>query len=510
MVGLDEIVARHLPTGRETVPPASMVAIEVISRLCVGQGGETSEFALAEQGYRRTALEDLLGVPDEAVTKDRLYRTLDALLTAKEPIERDLKDSLGELFSLSYDLLLCDLTSSFFEGLAEENDLAARGYSRDHRPDCKQVVLAMVVTQDGFPLYHEVFAGNRNDAVAFPQIVETMEGRFGTARRVWVLDRGIATEANLEFLRKRNQSFLVGTPRGKLSEFEAELATQDWREVREHVEVKSVRRDNQTYVLARSKDRRAKERAIRRRQLLGLHGELKRLSANVSAGRLKDADKVQQRLGRLAERWPMAWRFIHTEVVRDAGGRAIRVRWTYRRERLRAALARDGAYLLLSDRADWTAEQLWTTYMQLARAEDAFRAMKSHLLLRPMWHHLAQRIQAHVFICVLAYALWKALDHLLRQAGLMTRIRKPDEQRKHASPQDRPMSPAVALRLLHDVQIGDILLKTMEGRTLRLRRVARPNAEQAELLAGLKLPLPERICADRDVTQTDALPASET
>ena len=510
MAGLDEIVGRHVLPGRETVPPASMVAIEVISRLCVGQGGETSEFALAEQGYRRTALEDLLGVPDEAVTKDRLYRTLDALLAAKEPIERDLKDSLGELFSLHYDLLLCDLTSSFFEGLAEENELAARGHSRDHRPDCKQVVLAMVVTQDGFPLYHEVFAGNKNDAVAFPQIVETMEARFGTARRVWVLDRGIATEANLEFLRKRNQSFLVGTPRSKLSEFEAELATRDWREVRERVEVRSVPRGDQTYVLVRSGDRRAKERAIRRRQLLGLHGELKKLSANVSAGRLKDSDKVQQRLGRLAERWPMAWRFVQVEVERDTNGRAIRVRWTYRREKLRAALARDGAYLLLSDRADWTAEQLWTTYMQLVRAEAAFRAMKSHLLLRPMWHQLGGRIQGHIFVCVLAYTLWKALDHLLRQAGAMTRIRKPDTQRQLASPQDRPMSPAAALRLLHDVQIGDILLKTTDGRTLRLRRVARPNAEHAELLTGLRLTLPERICADRDVTETDAPPASGT
>ena len=374
----------------------------------------------------------------------------------------------------------------------------------------KQVVLAMVVTQDGFPLYHEVFAGNRNDAAAFPEIVETMEGRFGTARRVWVLDRGIASEANLEFLRKRNQSFLVGTPRGKLSEFEAELATRDWREVREHVEVRSVRRGDQTYVLARSKDRRAKERAIRRRQLLGLHGELKRLSTNVSAGRLKDADKVQQRLGRLAERWPMAWRFVRVEVERDIHGRAIYVRWAYRRERLRAALARDGAYLLLSDRADWTAEQLWTTYMQLARAEEAFCAMKSHLLLRPMWHHLAQRIQAHVFICVLAYVLWKALDHLLRQAGAMTRIRKPDARRKQVSPQDRPMSPAAALRCLHGVPIGDILLKTTDGQTLRLRRVARSNAEQAELLAGLKLTLSERICADRDVTETDAPPTPGT
>jgi transposase len=324
-----------------------------------------------------------------------------------------------------------------------------------------------------------------------------------------VLDRGIATEANLAFLREQGQSFLVGTPRSQLSEFEAELATRDWRQVREHVEVRCVRRDGQTYVLARSKDRRAKERAIRRRQLLGLNGELKRLSASVAAGRLKNADKVQQRLGRLAERWPMGWRFVQVEVERpSATGPATGVRWTYRREKLRVALARDGAYLLLSDQADWTAEQLWATYMQLARAEAAFQAMKSHLLLRPMWHQYPGRIQAHVFVCVLAYALWKALDHLLGQAGAMTRIHKPSGQPQLAAPKDRPMSPAAALRLLHDVLIGDILLKTTEGRTLRLRRVARPNAEQAELLAGLKLTLPERICADREVSN-DLPPPSE-
>lgn len=500
MLGLDAIVARHVKTGRQTVPPATMVAIEVICRLCIGQGGETSEFALAEHGYRRTALEDLLGVPDDAVTKDRLYRTLDALWTAKEPIERDLKEQLGELFSLNFDLLLCDLTSSFFEGLAEDNDLAARGYSRDHRPDCKQVVLALVVTPDGFPLYHQVFAGNTNDAVAFPEIVETMESRFGPARRVWVLDRGIASQENLNFLRARNQSFLVGTPRSQLSRFEAELCTGDWRSIRESVEVKCVRRDGQTYVLARSKQRRAKERAIRRRQLLGWHRDLRKLSARVSAGQLKNADKVLERIGRLRERWPGASRFAQVEVQRDADGCAIGIGWHYDQGKLRVALGRDGAYLLLSDQTDWTAEQLWTTYIQLTRAEEAFRAMKSHLLLRPMWHQSSGRVQAHIFICVLAYALWKALDHMLGQAGMLTRIRKREACQKWASPKDRPMSPAVALRILHDVQIGDILLTTVDGRKLRLRRVARPNAEQAELLVGLKLSLPERICADREMT----------
>ena len=246
------------------------------------------------------------------------------------------------------------------------------------------VVLALVVTPDGFPLYHEVFAGNVNDAVAFPEIVATMESRFGPARRVWVLDRGIASQDNLEFLRARNQSFLVGTPRSQLSQFEAELCTGDWQKIRKSVEVKCVQRHGQTYVLARSKQRRAKEHAIRRRQLLGWHGDLKKLAARVSAGQLKNADKVLEQIGRLRERWPAASRFAHAEVQRDVEGRATGIDWHYDRSKLRVALGRDGAYLLLSDQATWTAEQLWTTYIQLTRAEEAFRAMKSHLLLRPM------------------------------------------------------------------------------------------------------------------------------
>jgi len=512
-LSLDKIVARHIKTGRETVSPATMVAIEVISRLCIGQGGETSEFGLAEQGYRRTALEDLLGVPDDLVTKDRLYRTLDALLEAKEQIERDLKERLGELFSLQFDLLLCDLTSSFFEGLMEDSELAKRGHSRDHRPDCKQIVLALVVTPDGFPVYHEVFAGNTNDAVAFPQIVETMESRFGQARRVWVLDRGIASQKNLDFLRERKQSFLVGTPRSRLGEFDEELCTRDWRHVRPHVEVKSVERDGQTYVLARSVRRRAKEKAIRKRQLLGLHGDLIKLSRRVLAGRLKDTDKVLETVGRFRERWPAASRFVHVEVKRDHAGQSTAVSWNYHKDKLRTALARDGAYLLLSDQTGWSPEDLWRTYIQLTRAEDAFRAMKSNLLLRPMWHQTSDRIEAHVFVCVLAYALWKALAHLLGNAGVKTRIRKKDPDNPEGGPKDRPMSPTVALKILHDVQIGDILLETVAGRTLRLRRVARPNPEQAKIVAALGLSLPERICADRDITPrefTSELPPPAT
>jgi transposase len=570
MLGLDRIVGRHLPVGRETVPPATMVAIEVISRLCIGQGGETSELGLAECGYRRTALEDLLGVPDEQVTKDRLYRTLDALIGAKDAIEADVRERLGTLFDLKFDLVLCDLTSSFFEGLAEDNDLAARGYSRDHRGDCKQVVLAMdfgelsraVVSVEGFPFWHEVYPGNKTDNAALPGVVDAVSAKFGSLRRVWVVDRGLATKKAVQYLRDQKQSFLVGTPKGMLEEFEAQWCTADWTLVRPQVQVKVVQKDGEAYVLARSWLRRKKERAMRRRQLHGLRDDLRGLAARVASGRLKDPDKVQQAVGRLAERWPAAWRFVEVTVtpptptttpappaaegemdgkgerngksekseesekseksVKSRPGTATStVSWVWDRSRLKGAMSRDGAYLLLSNQTDWTAEQLWTTYVQLTRAEDAFRTLKSQEMLRPIWHQTAGRVKAHVFVCVLAYLLWKALEQMLRGAGVMTCVGKSDEQRGEAppcpptspppgsaSPQDRPMSVATALKLMHDIQVGDILLETVEGRNLRLRRVARPNAEQAELLAALKLELPERLTSDVEAPAPTAATAA--
>jgi transposase len=337
-------------------------------------------------------MEDLLGVPDEQVTKDRLYRTLDLLLSAKDAIEQDLKERLGTLFDLKFDLVLCDLTSSFFEGLAEDDDLAKRGYSRDHRPDCKQIVLAMVVSVEGFPLWHEVFAGNKSDKTALPEIVEAVSAKFGSMRRIWVVDRGLATEKSVQYLKDHQQSFLVGTPKGMLKEFDAHLCTADWTLVREQVQVKVVQRDGEAYVLARSRLRRKKERAIRRKQLHGLRDDLRKLSVRVSSGNLKDADKVQRAIGRLAERWPTAGPFVcvtATPWVKDQAGT---VTWQWHKPQLKAAMARDGAYLLLSDQTSWTPEQLWSTYIQLTRAEDAFRTLKSQDLLRPIWHQLGNRV----------------------------------------------------------------------------------------------------------------------
>jgi hypothetical protein len=489
---LDDIVARHLPPGREMVPPADIVAIEVINRLCA----PCSEFALAEHWYTSTALEDLFGIPDSSVTKDRLYRTLDRLLQAKPAIENDLKAQLGTLFHLDYDLLLYDLTSTYFEGLAEDNELARRGYSRDHRSDCKQIILALVVTREGFPLAHETLAGNTQDLQTVETIVTTIEKRFGKSQRVWVMDRGMISAESVAFLSKRGRRYLLATRRGELAAFQAELTRGGWQRLADNpdVQVKLLRRKRVYYLLARSKPRRQKERAIRRRQRRGLVRALVRLQKQVAAGRLKKRDKIMERIGRLKGRFPKACGFVTVRVTRT---KRPSVSWTWKIDKFRAALAGDGAYLLRSNQSGWSMQEFWETYMQLTVVEKAFRVLKSELLLRPVWHQYSGRTQAHVMICVLAYALWKTLDHLAKQAGLETVIHKPDRQRAGAAPRSRPMTPEVILRELGRIQIGDILLETMEGQQLVLRRVARPNAEQARILAALQLTLPERLSPDR-------------
>ena len=396
-LGLHEIVARHLPRGRQTVAPADVVAIEVINRLCA----PCSEFALAEHWYAASALPDLLGVPDDAVTKDRLYRTLDALRRAKEAIEDDLKGRLGTLFDLDYELLLYDLTSTYFEGLAEGNDLARRGYSRDHRGDCKQVVLALVVSRDGFPLAHVTLAGNARDLETVQRIVRAVEQRFGRSQRVWVMDRGMVSKETLRFLGRDGRRYLVAARRGELARFEKELGRDGWRRLPDNpdVQVKRLRRGRVHYLLARSKPRRHKERAIRRRQRRGLARALRKLHALIAAGRLKKRDKVLERVGRLKARYPKACPFITIAVA--ARGRP-QVSWSWKLDRFKAALAADGAYLLRSNHGGWSAREFWETYIQLTAVEHAFRVLKSHLLLRPIWHQYSGRVEAHVQVCVLA------------------------------------------------------------------------------------------------------------
>jgi len=494
LLGLDEIVDRHVPQGKETVRPADIVAIEVINRLC----GPCSEFALAEHWYVSTGLEDLLGVPDSAVTKDRLYRTLDRLLAGQEAIEQDLKARLGTLFQPDYDLLLYDLTSTYFEGLAEENDLAQRGYSRDHRSDCKQVILALVVTREGFPLAHRTLAGNTQDLQTVETIVTDVEQRFGKTRRIWVVDRGMVSKESLEFLKQPGRRYILAARRSELSAFQSELQCGSWQCLPDNPEVtvKLIHRQREHYLLARSRPRRKKERAIRRRQRRGLARGLRRLEQLITKGRLKSRDKILERVGRLTGRYPKARTFVRITVSK---AKRAELSWSWNVAKFKAALARDGAYLLRSNQSGWSAQGLWETYMQLTVVEHAFRVLKSELLLRPVWHHYSGRTRAHVMVCVLAYALWKTLDQLSKQAGLETEIRKPDRRRPNDSPKPRPMTPEVILRQLGDVQIGDILLETTEGRKLALRRVARPKAEQARILSALKLSIPERLTPDREM-----------
>ena len=483
-----------MPQGKETVRPADIVAIEVINRLC----GPCSEFALAEHWYASTGLEDLLGVPDSAVTKDRLYRTLDRLLAAQDSIEQDLKARLGTLFQLDYDLLLYDLTSTYFEGLAVENDLASRGYSRDHRSDCKQIVLALVVTRDGFPLAHRTLAGNTQDLQTVETIVTEVEQQFGKTERIWVMDRGMISKESLAFLKRPGRRYVLAARRGELVQFQSELQSGGWQQLPENIEVqvKLIRRKREYYLLARSGPRRKKERAIRRRQRHGLVRGLRRLEQLIASGRLKKRDTILERVGRLTGRYPKARTFVTITV---SMAKRAELSWTWKVAKFKAALARDGAYLLRSNQSGWSAQGLWETYMQLTVVEHAFRVLKSELLLRPVWHHYSGWTKAHVMVCVLAYALWKTLDHLSKQAGLETEIQKPDHRRGNAAPKPRPMTPEVILRELGNLQIGDILLETTDGRNLALRRVARPKPEQARILKALKLNLPERLSSDREM-----------
>jgi hypothetical protein len=270
----------------------------------------------------------------------------------------------------------------------------------------------------------------------------------------------------------------------------------DWQRLDGHpdVEVQLLRRKRVHYLLARSQPRRRKERAIRRRQRRGLARALKKLAQRIAQGKLKNRDKILERVGRLKGRFPKACPFVTITV---SPRQRAEVSWSWKVEKFKAALAADGAYLLRSNQAGWSAQEFWETYIQLTVVEKAFRVLKSELKLRPVWHQYSGRTKAHVLVCVLAYALWKTLDHLAKQAGLRTEVRKPDPKRPNASPQPRPMTPAVILRELSRIQIGDMLLETTDGQRLALRRVARPNAEQARILAALKLTLPERLSPDR-------------
>jgi len=353
-----------------------------------------------------------------------------------------------------------------------------------------------VLSREGFPLAHRTWTGNTQDLQTVKKIVTDIEARFGKSGRVWVMDRGMISKDSLAFLSQPGRRYLLSTRRHALAKFQSAFATRrGWEHLPENpeVEVKLLKRGRVHYLLARSKSRRGKERAMRRRQRRAFAKGLKKLHDRVAAKRLRKRDKILEAIGRLKGRYPKAHPFVDIHVSDNP----VSLTYTWHVAKFKAALTRDGAYLLRSNQAGWSAQEFWETYIQLTVVEKAFRVLKSELLLRPIWHHYSGRTQAHIFVCVLAYTLWKTLDHLAKQAGLLTLIHKPDSQRRSATAKPRAMSPEVILRELSHIQIGDIHLGTTTNQTLVLRRVARPQGEPKRILEGLHLDLPERLSANR-------------
>lgn len=478
-VGLDRLLEELLPRGREDVPWATMAAVLVIARLCE----PSSELHIAEDWFRRTALDDVLGVSEAKVNDDRCYRGLDRLLAHKETLEKHLKERLGTLFALDYDLLLYDVTSTYFEGLAEANPLAQRGHSRDHRSDCKQVCIGLVVTRDGFPLGFEVFAGNRHDSTTLRAIVQRMETRYGQASRVWALDRGMVSEAHLTWLRDRGSRYIVGTPKAQLRAHERQLLEGEWSTIREGLQVQKVPtvagEGEETLILCRSADRVAKEQAMRERFAARIEAGLAKL-ASACAKRRCAVGVIERRVGRLLQSQQRAARFYDVRVTMAEDGRTA-LTWSKREEAWQQARACDGCYVLRSNVTDWSAEDLWRAYIQLTEAEAAFRIHKESLQLRPVWHQKAERVTAHILVCFLAYVLRKTLDGWCRQAGLGT-------------------SAATVLAELARVQSTDVVLPTRDGRQVRLRCVVRPDRALALLLDRLGLELPQRLRLPRGLS----------
>ena len=473
-LGLEDLLGGLIPEGQEEVSWAKMAAILTIARLCE----PSSELHIAEDWYRRTALQDLLEIPPEKVNENRLYRALDRILDHKEAMEKHLKEKLGTLFNLKYDLMLYDVTSTYFEGMAAANPLAQRGHSRDQRPDCKQVCIALVVTRDGMPLGYELFAGNRTDVTTVEEVVESMERKYGRADRVWVMDRGMTSEENLEFLRERKSQYLVGTPKSDLKKFEAALLKDDWTVVREGLEVKQASSPDasETFILCRSQDRKAKEKAMHDRFSVRIEKALGSLARRVAKARRNlDIRKIERQIGRMLgrnSRAAAAYR-IEVEPTTDHPS-GLRLSWRREPEWSEWAQLTEGCYLIRSNIRDWSPQDLWQTYIQLVQAEAAFRIHKSELSIRPIWHQKEDRVRAHILVCFLGYVLWKMLELWQSRAGLGN-------------------SPRTILEELTRIQSMDVVLPLQSGREIRLRCVVRPDRAQEALLDRLGLTLPSRL-----------------
>jgi transposase len=480
---LDTFCAEHLKPGKEEIPWSMMACILTLARFCA----PSSELQIADFWYGTTALDDLLGVPGEKVNDDRLYRALDELLPHKEVLCGHLQRRYGELFGSRFDFLFYDVTSTYFEGAMQGNAQAKRGYSRDGRPDCVQVTIGLVASKEGLPLAFEVFDGNRTDVTTVEDMVEMMEKKYGTAERVWVMDRGMVSEKNLAFMRKRGARYLVGTPRSLLRKFERELLEKNWQSVRPDVEIKlcsSPEGGEETYVLCRSQGRKDKEQAILGRFIGRIEEGLQRIHDQTSSGKLRDKQKALLRIGKLLGKNSRAASLYEVSVQESGKGKARRLAITVAKnqERYNWAIATSGAYILRTNWPERDPQELWKTYMELTQVEDAFRITKSDLGMRPIFHHKKDRTQAHILVCFLSLAMWRLLSQWMNSSGIGSAPRK-------------------LLEELRTVKSLDVLLPTRD-KTIRLRVVSKAPKDLQPLLQRLNLPLPNRPKKVQDVVPT--------
>jgi transposase len=464
-LGLDRFWQQRLPDGRETVHWEKVLRLLVVNRL-IDPG---SELRVHRQWFLQSAMDDLLGVDFEVAEKDRLYRCLDRLLEHKQDLFVWLRQKWADLFQADFEVLLYDLTSTYFEGAMQENPRAKRGYSRDGRPDCLQVVIALVVTTDGFPLAYEVMDGNTSDRTTLRGFLDKIETTYGKAKRMWVMDRGIPTEAILAEMRdpKRPVSYLVGRPKSKIGQHEKQGLDLPWQKVRDSVEVKLFEQDGELYVLAKSEGRQRKEIAIRRKRLVRLLRKLRAMRHSLPA-----RDQLLMRIGAAKTEAGRAFGFVPIQLP---GARHPVTRESFRfsvdKQKLKDAELRDGHYLLRSNVSGEDPAVLWTRYVQLTQIESVFRCLKSELGIRPIYHRLEHRVDAHILIASLAYCLQVTLKRRLTE---------------HAP----GLTPAAVLKKLSAIQMIDVWVPTVDHRWLILPRYTQPEKDLSLLLQKLQLELP--------------------
>jgi len=479
---LDRFFAPHLPDSREGTCWRHILQTLVCYRL-IDPG---SEWRLHRLWFEQSAMGDLLGEDFSLVEKNALYRCLDKLLEHKTALFSHLRQRWQDLFGASFDVLLYDLTSTYFESDPQEDEADKRrhGYSRDKRPDCVQVVIALVVTPDGFPLAYEVLPGNTSDKTTLRSFLAKIEAQYGKAQRIWVMDRGIPTEDVLAEMRQADPpvSYLVGTPKGRLGKLETSLLDLPWQAVRPGVDVKLLAKDEELYVLAKSRARVDKERAMRQRQLRWLWARLQHLST-MSLTR----EALLMKLGAARAKAPAAWRLIDTKV----DPQTAMFSYALNRKKLRQVRRREGRYLLRTNMGGHDPAALWRFYIQLTEVEAAFKNLKDDLQLRPIHHQLEQRIEAHIFVAFMAYCL-----HVTLRARL--------------KPLAAGLTPRAVLDKLAAMEMLDVHFPTTDGRTLILSRHTEPDTDQKILIRqlGLTLPLqpPPRITSQTQITHTPQPP----